>query len=137
MIISLIVILFLTGIGMVSWIYSGLIAPLKQLSDATKRIAEGDLDFTIETRGQTDEIESLCVNFEEMRKRLKESAEEKVQNENENSNNESDNTIIKSTTEKLSSFATVYNNLSLAQKLNIINTVVNDVAKHLTLDIYK
>ena len=53
------------------------------------------------------------------------------------SNNESDNTIIKSTTEKLSSFATVYNNLSLAQKLNIINTVVNDVAKHLTLDIYK
>lgn len=84
MIISLIVILFLTGIGMVSWIYSGLIAPLKQLSDATKRIAEGDLDFTIETRGQTDEIESLCVNFEEMRKRLKESAEEKVQNENEN-----------------------------------------------------
>ena len=53
------------------------------------------------------------------------------------SNNESDNTIIKSTTEKLSSFATVYNNLSLAQKLNIINTVISDVAKHLTLDIYK
>lgn len=53
------------------------------------------------------------------------------------SNSEIDNKTVKTTSEKLNSFATVYNNLSMVQKLNIINTVISDVAKHLTLDIYK
>ena len=53
------------------------------------------------------------------------------------SNSETDNKTVKTTSEKLTSFATVYNNLSMVQKLNIINTVISDVAKHLTLDIYK
>ena len=53
------------------------------------------------------------------------------------SNSEIDNQTVKTTSEKLNSFATVYNNLSMIQKLNIINAVISDVAKHLTLDIYK
>lgn len=57
--------------------------------------------------------------------------------DNNTSNSETDNKTVKTTSEKLTSFATVYNNLSMAQKLNIINTVISDVAKHLTLDIYK
>ena len=57
--------------------------------------------------------------------------------DNNTSNSETDNKTVKTTSEKLTSFATVYNNLSMVQKLNIINTVISDVAKHLTLDIYK
>lgn len=57
--------------------------------------------------------------------------------DNNTSNSETDNKTVKTTSEKLTSFATVYNNLSMSQKLNIINTVISDVAKHLTLDIYK
>lgn len=57
--------------------------------------------------------------------------------DNNTSNTETDNKTVKTTSEKLTSFATVYNNLSMVQKLNIINTVISDVAKHLTLDIYK
>ena len=53
------------------------------------------------------------------------------------SNSEIDNKTVKTTSEKLISFADIYNNLSMVQKLNIINTVISDVAKHLTLDIYK
>lgn len=53
------------------------------------------------------------------------------------SSNDTDSIVTKNTTEKLTSYVTVYNNLSLTQKLNIINTVIYDVAKHLTLDIYK
>lgn len=57
--------------------------------------------------------------------------------DNNTSNTETDNKTVKTTSEKLTSFATVYNNLSMVQKLNIINAVISDVAKHLTLDIYK
>ena len=57
--------------------------PLTQLKEATKNIKEGNLDFTIEKTG-VDEIGDLCDDFEEMRKRLKESAEEKVAFDKEN-----------------------------------------------------
>ena len=46
-------------------------------------IKKGNLDFTIEKTG-VDEIGDLCDDFEEMRKRLKESAEEKVAFDKEN-----------------------------------------------------
>ena len=39
-------------------------------------------------------------------------------------------------TESNSSMQTIYNNLLLTQKLNIIETVVKDAASYLTLDIY-
>lgn len=84
MIVSVVLILILTGITLVSWIYSGLVSPLKQLSEATRKIAEGNLDFTMDLKGHAEEIDSLCRNFEEMRKRLKETAEEKIQYDNEN-----------------------------------------------------
>ncbi len=84
MIIAVILILVLTGIGLVSWIYSGMVSPLKQLNEATQKIAEGTLDFTMDLSGHAKEIDELCENFEEMRKRLKESTEEKLQNDNEN-----------------------------------------------------
>lgn len=79
----IILILILTALGLCTWTYRGVMTPLTQLKEATKNIKEGNLDFTIEKTG-VDEIGDLCDDFEEMRKRLKESAEEKVAFDKEN-----------------------------------------------------
>ena len=79
----IILILILTALGLCNWTYRGVMTPLTQLKEATKNIKEGNLDFTIEKTG-VDEIGDLCDDFEEMRKRLKESAEEKVAFDKEN-----------------------------------------------------
>ena len=79
----IILILILTALGLCTWTYRGVMTPLIQLKEATKNIKEGNLDFTIEKTG-VDEIGDLCDDFEEMRKRLKESAEEKVAFDKEN-----------------------------------------------------
>lgn len=84
MLISVVLILILTGLGLVSWIYKELVSPLKQLAEATQKISEGNLDFTMDLSEHADEIDNLCKSFEEMRKRLKESTEEKLQNDMEN-----------------------------------------------------
>lgn len=64
------------------WIYAGIYNPIRKLQAAAENIKEGNLDFTIETE-KKDEIGALCQSFEEMRIRLKDSAEEKVNNEKE------------------------------------------------------
>ena len=71
------VILIFTSLGVGSWIYRSIAAPLLKLKKATHNIKEGNLDFVIETEGD-DEFSELCRDFEEMRKRLKENAEEKI-----------------------------------------------------------
>lgn len=83
MIISIVLIMIFTGIALVYWIYGGLVSPLKQLREAAQNITEGNLDFTIRSE-HDDEIGSLCANFEEMRRRLKDSAEEKLEIDREN-----------------------------------------------------
>ncbi len=77
-------IFILVGAGFVllSWIYSSILRPLDELRHATKKIKEGDLDFTLESENN-DEIGQLTEDFEEMRLRLKESQEEKMRSENE------------------------------------------------------
>ena len=57
--------------------------PLKKLHVAAENIKEGNRDFEIEVGGE-DEIGELCVTFEEMRQRLKDNTEEKLNNEREN-----------------------------------------------------
>lgn len=84
MVVAAVLTLILTGIALVSWIYNGLVSPLRQLTEATQKIAEGNLDFTMDLKGHAEEIDTLCSNFEEMRRRLQETAEEKVQYDNEN-----------------------------------------------------
>lgn len=83
MMIAIVLILFITGAIMVFWIYAGINTPLKKLREATQRIKEGDLDFTLEPEGD-NEISDLCRDFEAMRKRLKESEEEKERYDVEN-----------------------------------------------------
>lgn len=81
-IIAALLILGITGVALVAWIYQSIVKPLRQLQDATKNIKEGNLDFTIENDGR-DEIGELCQDFENMRRRLKESTEEKIQYDKE------------------------------------------------------
>lgn len=78
MLVTVIVILAATALFLTWWIYRGVIAPLDKLRAATRKIKEGDLNFSVSTEG-VSEIADLCQDFEEMRQRLKENAEEKVE----------------------------------------------------------
>ena len=77
------VILIFTSVSIGLWIYRSIAVPLVKLKKATQNIKEGNLDFVLEVDG-TDEFAELCRDFEEMRRRLKESAEEKVLLDKEN-----------------------------------------------------
>ena len=77
------VILVFTALSIGLWIYRSIATPLVKLKKATQNIKEGNLDFVLEVEGD-DEFSELCRDFEEMRKRLKESAEEKVLMDKEN-----------------------------------------------------
>ena len=76
-------ILVFTAALLLIWIYTGINVPLNNLRKATKNIAEGNLNFTLDVSGD-DEISDLCRDFEEMRKRLLESTEAKMQYDREN-----------------------------------------------------
>ena len=79
---AIFIILLFTASMMIAWIYSSLITPLKKLQVAAENIKNGNLDFTMDVGGD-DEIGRLGVAFEEMRIRLKDSAEEKLSDERE------------------------------------------------------
>ena len=82
---SIVLILLLTAGVLTVWIYQSLITPIRKLQKAADNIKEGNLDFHVDTEGpEVDEITELCVSFEEMRRRLKENAEEKLHTETEN-----------------------------------------------------
>ena len=83
LIFSAFMILVITGLSVGSWIYRSVAGPLVKLKKATHNIKAGNLDFVLDVEG-TDEFSELCKDFEDMRKRLKESAEERVVLDKEN-----------------------------------------------------
>lgn len=83
MILTATIILVFTALSVGLWIYRSIAVPLVKLKKATKNIKEGNLDFVLEVEGN-DEVSQLCQDFEEMRKRLKESTEEKILMDKEN-----------------------------------------------------
>ena len=72
------IILAITVLLMCIWIYRGVAIPLGQMKIATQNIKDGNLDFELEVETD-DEIGQLCRDFEEMRLRLKETSNEKVE----------------------------------------------------------
>ena len=74
---------FLTTALLIYWIYRSVSVPLTKLQKAARNITEGNLDFEIRQESD-DEIGQLCLDFEEMRLRLKANAEEKVRFDREN-----------------------------------------------------
>ena len=77
------VILVFTALSIGLWIYRSIATPLVKLKKATQNIKEGNLDFVLDVEGN-DEFSELCQDFEDMRKRLRESAEEKIILDKEN-----------------------------------------------------
>lgn len=76
-------ILIFTSLIVGLWIYGSISIPLLKLKKATQNIKDGNLDFAIDAEGN-DEFSELCRDFDEMRVRLKESAEEKMVLDKEN-----------------------------------------------------
>lgn len=82
---TILLVLLLTASMLMIWIYQSMVTPIKKLQIAAENIKEGNLDFSLDTVGaEQDEMNELCVTFEEMRRRLKENAEEKIASEQEN-----------------------------------------------------
>ena len=86
MTVAIAIILVFTALVLSVWIYSGVFNPVQELNIAMKNIAEGNLDYQIPTpdQKQKGEMAELAINYEDMRLRLKESTEEKLQRENQN-----------------------------------------------------
>ena len=61
--VTVIIILAVTALGLTWWIYRGVISPLDKLRTATRKIKEGNLDFSVSTEG-VSEIAELCQDFE-------------------------------------------------------------------------
>ncbi len=77
---AMIIILILTSSLITIWVNRDIYRPIKELSLAMKKIAEGDFEYRLENV-QKGDIGVLYDNYEQMRLRLKENAEEKAQNE--------------------------------------------------------
>ena len=83
MFIAILVILIFTSIMLTRWIHRGVFDPINQLNVAMKKIKDGNFDYMMSTDSK-GEIGDLYRNYEDMRLRLKESAEEKLQQEKKN-----------------------------------------------------
>lgn len=80
--ISVVLILVLTAMILIFWIYGGVISPINKLRQAAQNVKDGNLNF--ELRPETDdELGELTQAFEDMRRRLKDNAEEKIKSDKE------------------------------------------------------
>lgn len=70
--IAALLIILITNIMLSYGMSRDLVNPIYRLSVATKRIRDGDLDYSIDYRGD-NEIGALCEDFDQMRLQLKES----------------------------------------------------------------
>ena len=80
LVLAMAVILILTSALITAWVNQDIYKPIKELSVAMRKIAEGDFDYRL-TGKQEGEVGRLYDNYEQMRLQLKENAEEKLQNE--------------------------------------------------------
>lgn len=83
MLAAMVVILVITAILLVRWVQGNLFAPINELNKAMNNIRDGNLDYMLPT-GEQGEIGELYRNYEEMRLRLKESTQEKIEREKQN-----------------------------------------------------
>lgn len=83
MFIAIVLILLFTSIMLTRWINKGVFRPISDMNIAMQHIADGDLDYCL-TPSCNGELAENYKNYEEMRLRLKESAEEKIQNDKKN-----------------------------------------------------
>ena len=77
---AVVIIMILTSALITIWVNRDIYKPIKELSIAMKKIAEGNFDYYLENK-QTGDIGTLYDNYEQMRLGLKENAEEKADRE--------------------------------------------------------
>ena len=83
MFIAIIIILAFTSMMLTQWIRKSVFNPINQLNVAMQKIKDGNFDYALQT-DENSEIGDLYRNYEDMRLRLKESTEEKLDNEKRN-----------------------------------------------------
>lgn len=83
MFVAIVLILLFTSIMLTRWINKGVFKPIGELNIAMQHIADGDLDYSI-TPCCEGELAENYKNYEEMRLRLKETADEKLENDKKN-----------------------------------------------------
>ena len=83
MLLCVLIVLVLTALGLIFWIYKGVMHPVEKMQVAAGNIKEGNLDFEL-SPDSDDELGQLCMSLEDMRRRLKDNAEEKVEFDREN-----------------------------------------------------
>lgn len=84
MIFAIIVILVFTGVMLSLWLYRSLVSPINELNVAMKHIKNGNFEYRLEAEEDGSELSDLYRNYEDMRLRLKENAEEKIHREMQN-----------------------------------------------------
>lgn len=79
---TLVIVALITGCVLTLWIYKSVMYPMRRLHEATRQIAEGNLNFSLEEEAKSeDEFGHLFQDFEQMRIHLKQNAEEKLQDD--------------------------------------------------------
>jgi len=85
MCVAITLIMIFTSLMLTNWMQRGVFTPINELNIAMQRIAEGNFDYQLSvTTNRDDEISELYKNYEDMRLRLKESIEEKFEQEKQN-----------------------------------------------------
>ena len=83
MFVAIFLILIFTGLMLTRWIHKGVFNPINELNVAMRKIKEGNFDYILETDAR-GEIGDLYRNYEDMRLRLKENAQESRESERQN-----------------------------------------------------
>ncbi|MCH4193582.1 MAG: HAMP domain-containing histidine kinase [Butyrivibrio sp.] len=84
MCVAMLLILLFTSLMLTSWIKRALFKPIGELSNGMQHIKDGNFDYMLPTNDEKDEIGEMYRNYEDMRLRLKESADEKIEHEKQN-----------------------------------------------------
>lgn len=82
-VVIIILVLFVTGALLILWIYRAVMRPLGRMQNVAENIKNGNLEFDVPQESD-DEFGQLFKDFEDMRKRLKDTAEEKLRFDKEN-----------------------------------------------------
>ena len=81
--VSMLTILIFTAFLLTRWLERSIFTPISAINIAMNNIRDGNFTYTLST-GEEGEIGDLYRNYEDMRLRLKESADEKLEHERQN-----------------------------------------------------
>lgn len=80
---AIVIILLFTSLMLTKWIHTGVFVPIRELNLAMQNIAKGNFEYVL-SKEDRSEIGELYHSYEEMRLKLKEASEEKLENEKQN-----------------------------------------------------